>query len=151
MTYGDLVNKVREEFQSADVSSVKEHIAVQFNVYGEGEGALYLEISDGKADVQPYEYYDRDAIIISTADELVDIVTGKLDIVEANNSAKIQVEGSIEKAAVLSSVIAAKSAKAAKKPVKAEKPAKEEKAVKTAKAAKTEKSCKKTKNVKTAK
>ena len=47
-----------------------ENTAVEFNVYGEGEGAFYIEIKDGKVSLEPYEYYDRDAKIIISANEL---------------------------------------------------------------------------------
>jgi putative sterol carrier protein len=134
MTYSELVSSVKKAYLSADVSTVNEHVAVQFNVYGEGEGAFYLEIADGKVDVQPYEYYDRDAVIIATAQEIADIAAGKLDIIEANNSAKIQVEGSIDKASVLSRIAKQKNVSTNKTEKLAEKPAK--KAAKPAKLSK---------------
>jgi putative sterol carrier protein len=134
MTYSELVSSVKKAYLSADVSTVNEHVAVQFNVYGEGEGAFYLEIADGKVDVQPYEYYDRDAVIIATAQEIADIAAGKLDIIEANNSAKIQVEGSIDKASVLSRIAKQKNVSTNKTEKPAEKPAK--KAAKPAKLSK---------------
>ena len=28
---------------------------MQVDVYGEGEGAFYIEVKDGKVDVQPYD------------------------------------------------------------------------------------------------
>ena len=34
----------------------------QFNVTGEAEGIFYAEVKEGKLYVEPYEYYDRDAI-----------------------------------------------------------------------------------------
>ena len=38
-----------------DASGVKGHLAVQADVYGEGEGAFYIEVKDGKVEVQPYK------------------------------------------------------------------------------------------------
>ena len=85
MTYEELVKKLKTAYAKADASAIEEHVAVQFNVTGEGEGALYLEVSDGKIDIQPYEYYDRDAIVVTGADTLVDIAAGKVGIVDAYN------------------------------------------------------------------
>ena len=48
MTYEELFQEVKTLFQKADVSEIKEHIAFQFNIEGEGEGIFYAEISDGK-------------------------------------------------------------------------------------------------------
>ncbi len=98
MTYEEIFDKVKELFQQADVSDVKEHLAYQFNIIGEGEGAFYAEIQDGKLDIQPYEYYDRDAIFICKAEVLFGIISGKVDPVKAFTLGKLKVEGSLDKA-----------------------------------------------------
>jgi putative sterol carrier protein len=83
MKYEEIVEKVREEFTSADVSFYKKHLAIQFNITGEGEGAFYVEIKDGKVDVQPYEYYDRDVIFTMSAEDLFKMIDGSLDTTKA--------------------------------------------------------------------
>ena len=128
MTYEELVKKLKTAYAKADASAIEEHVAVQFNVTGEGEGALYLEVSDGKIDIQPYEYYDRDAIVVTGANTLVDIAAGKVDVVEAYNTGVIEVEGNVGKAALLAK-ITAKKAPAKKAPAK-KAPAKKETAKK---------------------
>ena len=77
MTYEQLVAETRKYFDNADASSINGHLAVQFNVTGEGEGAFYVEVADGRAMTEPYEYYDRDAIIYITGDTLLEILNGK--------------------------------------------------------------------------
>lgn len=101
MTYEEVVEKVKKLFQKADVSGVKEHLAYQFNITGEGEGAFYAEVQDGKLYIEPYEYYDRDAVFVCKADVLFDIVSGKLDPVKAFTVGKLKVEGNIDKALML--------------------------------------------------
>ena len=124
MTYEELVNKLKTAYAKADASKIEEHVAVQFNVTGEGEGALYLEVSDGKIDIQPYEYYDRDAIVVTGADTLVDIAAGKVGIVDAYNTGLLKVEGNVGKAALLGNITVkkevAKKAPAKKAPAKKE-------------------------------
>ena len=78
MTYEELVTKVKEATKNARVSKTVGHVAFQFNVRGEAEGAFYLEICDGKINVEPYEYYDRDVIIETTADVLIQMLEGGL-------------------------------------------------------------------------
>lgn len=78
MKYEELVEKVKEGVKEAKVSKKIGHVAFQFNVEGEAEGAFYLEISDGDISVEPYEYYDRDVIITTTADTIVQMVEGKV-------------------------------------------------------------------------
>ena len=98
ITYEEIVDKVKEIFSEADVSMIDEHLAYQFNITGEGEGAFYAEVKDGKLDIQPFEYFDRDSLFICSADVLFKIISGKLDPVLAFTLGKLKVEGSIEKA-----------------------------------------------------
>lgn len=104
MTYEELVKKVQEAYKDADASKVKEHLAIQFNVEGEAAGAFYLEVAEGEVNVQPYEYYDRDALVITKAAVLEEIASGKLDVVKAFLTGKIKVEGNVGKAAMLKEI-----------------------------------------------
>lgn len=113
MTYEELVQEIRKIFSTADVSGVKEHIAYQFNITEEAEGAFYAEISDGKLSIEPYEYYDRDVLFTSTAETLLNIVKGKLNAVHAFTVGKLKVEGNFDKALMLQQF--AESAKRFKK------------------------------------
>lgn len=74
MTYEELVTKVKEATKNARVSKAVGHVAFQFNIRGEAEGAFYLEICDGRIIVEPYEYYDRDVVIETTADVLIQML-----------------------------------------------------------------------------
>lgn len=101
MTYEELVEKAREVFGKADASGVSQHVAYQFNITGEGEGAFYLEINDGKISVEPFEYYDRDVIFTTSADTLIKIGLGELDAMWAVTTGKLNFEGDIDKALLL--------------------------------------------------
>ncbi len=105
MTYEALVDSLRQAYSSADASAIKEHVAIQFNVTGEGEGALYVKIADGQIDVQPYEYYDRDVLVTTSADALIAIAEGKLDPVHAFLTGKIKASGNLGKAVLLKEII----------------------------------------------
>ena len=105
MTYEELVNKVKTAAKKADASGISDHIAFQFNVTGEAQGAFYLEITGGKVVVEPYEYYDRDVLITSSADDIIKMMNGKLDPVMAFTLQKIKVEGDLGKALVLKSIV----------------------------------------------
>lgn len=106
MTYEELVANVREVFGKAGTDGIDGHVAYQFNITGEGEGAFYLEISEGQIHVEPYEYYDRDVLFTTTADTLIKIGLGELDPMWAVTTGKLQVKGSIEKALLLKSLCA---------------------------------------------
>ena len=101
MTYQELVSEIRDIFMQADVSGIKEHIAYQFDIRGEAEGAFYAEVSEGKLYIEPYEYYDRDVLFTTTADTLLSIAGGTMDAIAAFTQGKLQVEGSFDKALLL--------------------------------------------------
>ena len=101
MTYEEVVAKVKDALKDTDVSSVTEHAAYQFNITGEGEGAFYVEIDNGKLNVEPYEYFDRDILVYTSAADLMDIIDGKTDFVNAHLSGKISAEGDLRKAELI--------------------------------------------------
>lgn len=111
MTYHELVEKVREVYTKVDASIIEGHIAYQFNIRGEAEGAFYMEISDGTVKVEPYEYYDRDVIFTTTAESLLKIGTGELDPMWAYTTGRLKVDGDFGKALELKK-LSAKAAEA---------------------------------------
>ena len=106
MTCEELVQEIRKIFSEADVSGVQEHLAYQFNIEGEGEGAFYAEVSQGKLSIEPYEYYDRDVLFTTTAKTLLKIAKGNMDPVMAFTLGKLRVEGDMGKALMLKSFCA---------------------------------------------
>lgn len=147
MTYEELVKKAKDTYGKADASKITEHVAIQFNVTGEAEGAFYLEITEGKVNVEPYEYYDRDVIVTTDAETLIKMAEGKLGMEAAYLTGKIKAEGNLTKGLLLKELTpkkatkkaaAKKAAEPAKKAVakKAAEPAKKAVAKKTAEPAK---------------
>lgn len=98
MTYEEMFADMKSRFAEADVSAITEHLAYQFNITGEAQGIFYVEVKDGSLYVEPYEYFDRDAIFICDADTLLKIAEGKLDPIMAVTLQKLKVEGNIDKA-----------------------------------------------------
>lgn len=117
MTYEEIFSKTKDELSAADVSAVKEHLAVEVDITGEGAGAFYIEVKDGKADIQPYEYYDRDCKLVTSGESFLEIVDGKLDPKKAVLTGKLKVEGSVEKALEFAKIVEnRKKTETAKKP-----------------------------------
>nr|MBQ4454745.1 SCP2 sterol-binding domain-containing protein [Clostridia bacterium] len=124
MTYEEIVKEAQKLVSKADASGISEHLAVQYNVTGEGEGAFYMEVKDGKVEVQPYDYKDRDILVTADGQTILDMMSGKLDVVAAYLTHKISAEGDLGKADILKKLISSSkkaektAAKAAKKTVK---------------------------------
>ena len=105
MTYADFFSEIKGKFMEADVSDITEHLAYQFNIVGDAEGIFYVEVKDGVLYVEPYEYYDRDAMFICSAEVLLKIADGEMDPIAAFTEQKLRVEGNIEKALRLKEII----------------------------------------------
>lgn len=120
MTYEEAVKEAQKIAAKGDASGIKDHLAVQYNITGEGEGAFYMEVKDGRIDVQPYDYNDRDILVTADAQTILDMMSGKLDIVNAYLTHKISAEGNLGKADILKKLINS-GKKAEKAAAKAEK------------------------------
>lgn len=105
MTYAEMFAKVKGMLMDADVSDIHEHLAYQFNITGEAEGIFYAEVKEGQLYVEPYEYFDRDAMFTCTAETLFTLAEGKTDPVLAFTIGKLKVEGNIDKALRLKDLI----------------------------------------------
>ncbi len=136
MKYEEIVSKVKKSYEKADASKVEGHLAVQVNVTGEGEGAFYVEVSDAKIAVEPYEYFDRDFIISCEAEDIVSIAAGKKVLGKEVEAGKVFVSGNFEKVAEFDKITVKKATgakKAAKEVVKEVKAAAKEVKAETAK------------------
>lgn len=95
MTYEKLVENVRQTTKRMLASKTIGHVAFQFNVEGEAEGAFYLEIDGGRINVEPYEYYDRDLIIVTSADVIMQMAEGRLQPMTAYSNGQLKVYGDV--------------------------------------------------------
>ena len=95
MTYEEIFNKVKEAYENADASNGEGHIAIEFDVCGEGAGAFYAEIKEGKLDLQPYNYYDHDAVVIVDSEVLLEIVKGEKSAESAYLEGKMRIDGNL--------------------------------------------------------
>ena len=99
MTYEEIFEKSKERLLKAKTKDVKDFIAIQFNITGEGHGSFYAVIFDGKMDVQPYDYKDNDISVNVSGDELVYALENK-------TADKLGFYGNNKKITVLKSVLA---------------------------------------------
>ena len=145
MTYNEIVEKVKKEFGKADVSNYEDHLALQINITGEGEGSFYTEIDQGTLTIAPFDYNDNNATLTASAEDIISIFSGKLDINAAAEAGKLEIVGDYAKALSIQPVIE-NNKKTARKTA-----AKKTTAAKTTKAAEKEtKTTKKTAAKKTA-
>ena len=128
MTYADFFYEIKNKFMGADLSDIHEHLAFQFNIEDEEAGGIfYVEVKDGVLAVEPYEYFDRDAMFTATPDTFMKIAEGKMDPIWAFTVQKLKVEGNIDKALRLKDIIEIKQKQMKKEQKEKEKQEKHEK------------------------
>ena len=128
MTYAGFFYEIKNRFMGADLSDIKDHLAFQFNIEDEEAGGIfYVEVKDGVLAVEPYEYFDRDAMFTATPDTFMKIAEGKMDPIWAFTVQKLKVEGNIDKALRLKDIIEIKQKQMKKEKKEKEKQEKLEK------------------------
>lgn len=117
MTFIEAFDKIKAKMPKT-AKGTEGHLAIQVNLIDEDAGgAFYIEATDGKLAIEPYDYRDRDAMFTVLTDDLLKIVTGKLAYDKAVAEGKLFVEGDTERAAEVKKWIAKPAKKpAAKKP-----------------------------------
>lgn len=97
MTYEQIVAKVREKFDGCDTSSIEGTQAIQINLAGKNaEGVFYIEVKDGKVNVEPYDYHDNWATVTVAPTNLMKLLDGKLNPVVAYTTGKVSVTGDVQ-------------------------------------------------------
>ena len=92
MTYEEIVATARETVQRVDTTQIAEHAAIEIDIEGEGEGAFYVEFTDGAIRVEPYEYYGFDCRIRTNAATFSLLLSGMLDPYSALADGTINLE-----------------------------------------------------------
>jgi len=104
MTFNELVDKVRKIASEKDVSD-KEFLAVQVNISDVEGGVFYVEVKDGKASVEPYEYADRNCSVTMKLDDFDKLLDGDLNPLMAFSTGKLKVDGDLGKALEFSNLL----------------------------------------------
>ncbi len=104
MTFDELITKVRNKAQEADISGT-DFLAVQINITGKDAGVFYVEVKDHKISVEPYEYYDRNCAVTMDMTNFNKLIDGKLDPILAFTTGKLKVDGDAGKALEFSKLI----------------------------------------------
>ncbi|MDE7398237.1 MAG: SCP2 sterol-binding domain-containing protein [Oscillospiraceae bacterium] len=104
MTFDETLAKVRGIASKQNAEGAP-FLAVQINLTGKDGGVFYVEVKDGKVNVEPYEYNDRSCAITIDPANFDKLVEGKLDPVAAYTVGKLKVEGDLGKALEFSKLI----------------------------------------------
>lgn len=105
MSFIETFTNIKNKIIDTDTSIISGTIAIQVKLTGMDEGVFYLEVKNGILSVEPYDYFDNDAVIIIDPLDLNKILDGKLEPVNAFNTGKLKIEGNFEKTMLLNNLI----------------------------------------------
>lgn len=149
MTFEEMFKEAQALLNAASAKGAQTHLAVQFDVSGDGCGAFYAEITADSDDltIAPYDYKGHDVLVSADATEL-------LDALRSAETAALTMDGEWDKVAAFREILATmpkpKKAAAPKAKAPAAKKAAEKPAAKKAEAPKAAASVKKAEPVKPA-
>ena len=149
MTFEEMFKEAQALLNAASAKGAQTHLAVQFDVSGDGCGAFYAEITADNDDltIAPYDYKGHDVLVSADAAEL-------LDALRSAETAALTMDGEWGKVAAFREILATlpkpKKAAVPKAKAPAAKKAAEKPATKKAEAPKAAASVKKTEPVKPA-
>ena len=95
----------QEAGQDAYARAIFEHIAIQFNIKGEGAGIFYIEVADRNVCVEPYDYYDKDALVEIASEALIGLSDGTMTLEEVMEKGLTKEYGNIEKLKKLHKIV----------------------------------------------
>ena len=104
MTFNKILTMVRKTAAVTDISGI-DFLAVQVNLTGENGGVFYVEVKDGRVNVEPYDYHDRNCAVTISGDDFVKLANGKLDPVDAFKKDILHVDGDLGKAMQFASIV----------------------------------------------
>jgi putative sterol carrier protein len=92
MTVQEIIDYIKENTSSFDPTTYDDVLIVQVTLSDLGE-AFYTEIQDGKFIIEAGEKPDRQANLIISSSDYMDMISGKLDSVKAYMLGKLKIEG----------------------------------------------------------
>ena len=133
MTFIEKFEEIKKKIGAPDLSKLNESFAVQVNMTdADCGGAFYIAYIGGNLAIEPYDYHDHTAMSYAKSKDLIDALIGKVDMLAAVMSGKIEVYGNIDHVTALATLHKPRAKRAA-----AKKPAEKKSAAKKAPAKKT--------------
>lgn len=102
-TFPELFARLRERLEKTDVTVLTGREAYEFHV-SDLDGVFYVEISDGRIDVQPYDYHDHNGVFTASAATYEALCNDSLTPITAYAAGRLKVSGGTEQVKALMKV-----------------------------------------------
>ena len=116
MTFIEAFDKIKAALKGAKADDISGHLAIQVNLNNpDSSGIFYIEINEGNVYVEPFDYYDRDAMFIVSCEDFIDIMTGKKDFEASIADGTLAIEGNFDRALEMKKLVVKEKKSSAKK------------------------------------
>lgn len=97
MNYFEAFKVIKTALEAANIPPWDGRLAIQVRISDEASaGTFYILASEGALKIEPYDYYDNDADILTEVSTLLDIIAGRLDFKKAVVGKSVSVSGNTE-------------------------------------------------------
>lgn len=103
--FDELITVVRDLLKNGDFSNVNEHVAIHVNVTDLGQRPFYIEIDKGQVKVEPFGYYDYDAVLNADSEIILEMLNHKKDLRIELQTGRVGAYGNLYKLAQLRDAI----------------------------------------------
>ncbi len=106
MNFYEIFNEAKSMLADCDYSAFGGGVySYEFDITGDGEGKFYLEICDGKAKIEPFDYRGNTCTIIVNSKYLLPILKRQLSPTAAYSTGRLKIKGDVYAAFKLADTI----------------------------------------------
>ena len=106
MKFEEIYGAMKEYFESGDFTGFGKGVySYEFDVTGEGEGRFYMEVRDGVADVQPFDYRNSLCSFVASSDCMKRLIDRRITPTDAYSTGRLTVRGDVSAAFRLADVL----------------------------------------------
>ncbi|MCD7818900.1 MAG: SCP2 sterol-binding domain-containing protein [Lachnospiraceae bacterium] len=104
-TFHELFTQIKEKLELTDSTSLPSHVAYEFRL-SDLDGVFYVEIEDGRINVQPYDYHDNQGVFTASAATYEALCDGSLTPITAYAAGRLKTDGNVDQVKALMKIFA---------------------------------------------
>lgn len=93
--FEEFFEQVKAKFASVEEVNARNHMAIHVNVTDMGNRPFYIEIEDNTINVQPYGYYDNDAVINADSQIILAMINKEADLRQEYSCGRVGAFGNL--------------------------------------------------------
>lgn len=106
MNFDEIYNEMKSILERNDYSGFGPGLySYEFDITGDGEGKFYLEIRDGRIQMQPYDYRNSTCVFVVNSKYMLKLLKHQLAPTAAYSTGRLKIKGDVSAAFRLADTI----------------------------------------------